>query len=63
MSEASDLTNRISRRYIAKEGLKKMKRNHVHCATGLAGEDGVKSGEWSDGNCEGSARIAAELDA
>jgi len=27
-----------------KEGLKVMTRNHIHCAVGLAGEDGVVSG-------------------
>ncbi|KAK4051170.1 tRNA 2'-phosphotransferase [Microbotryomycetes sp. JL201] len=30
---------------ISQEGIKVMGRNHVHCATGLFGDDNVKSGE------------------
>lgn len=29
---------------IAKEGLKKMTRNHIHCAVGLSGDKAVTSG-------------------
>ncbi|TNY20009.1 putative tRNA 2'-phosphotransferase [Rhodotorula diobovata] len=35
---------------IEKEGLKVMTRNHIHCAVGLAGEDGVVSGMRN--NCD-----------
>lgn len=31
----------------AKDGLKTMTRNHIHCAVGLAGDDGVISGKMS----------------
>lgn len=34
----------LSRSPIAKEGLKKMTRNHIHCAVGLAGDKAVMSG-------------------
>ncbi|GAA5828589.1 hypothetical protein JCM5353_004314 [Sporobolomyces roseus] len=37
-------------RQIEKEGLKVMTRNHIHCAIGLHGEDGVKSGMRA--NCD-----------
>ncbi|BGP15935.1 hypothetical protein JCM10213_003634 [Rhodosporidiobolus nylandii] len=35
---------------IEKEGLKVMTRNHIHCAVGLAGEEGVTSGMRN--NCD-----------
>ncbi|GAA5945773.1 hypothetical protein JCM1841_001719 [Sporobolomyces salmonicolor] len=35
---------------IEKEGLRVMSRNHIHCAIGLHGEDGVKSGMRA--NCD-----------
>ncbi|GAA5825568.1 hypothetical protein JCM11251_000288 [Rhodosporidiobolus azoricus] len=35
---------------IGKEGLKVMTRNHIHCAIGLAGEEGVTSGMRN--NCD-----------
>ncbi|KAL8279346.1 hypothetical protein RQP46_008158 [Phenoliferia psychrophenolica] len=35
---------------IEKEGLKTMTRNHVHCAVGLSGEEGVTSGMRA--NCD-----------
>ena len=36
---------RLARGLTEKEGLKVMTRNHIHCAVGLHGEEGVTSGE------------------
>ena len=32
--------------HIKKSGLHKMKRDHIHLAAGLIGEEGVKSGQY-----------------
>ncbi|BFZ53414.1 tRNA 2'-phosphotransferase [Savitreella phatthalungensis] len=44
-------TQRTYLAHIRVEGLSRMRRNHIHLATGLPGEDGVRSGVRGSADC------------